>query len=208
MPVKFALEKPAQPVTHLYFVEAGLASMTSEFRNGTQVEVGLFGRDSAIGFPVLTGMPYSLNNTFMQIGGHGFRTTVELARAEFLRTGEFHDLLLQKAQVQLVQTAQTAACNARHALEQRMCRWLLMSLDRMDGNVLHLTQEFLAMMLGVERPAVSVTAGKLQEAGLIEYRRGQITVLNRDGMERLSCECYGVVRDFLQGTMMSASVGR
>ncbi len=190
---RHVIETPGDEIHHLYFLEAGIGSMTNEFKDGSQVEVGMFGCESVMCVSALMGTRRSLNHIFMQLAGWGYCTTAEHARAEFKRGEHFHDLTLRYAQAQLIQTAQTAGCNARHQLEQRLARWLLLCHDRAGSDTLDMTQEFLAAMLGVERPAVSGVAAKLQELGLIEYHRGKVQVLDRGGLEKVTCECYAVV---------------
>ena len=194
---RFSIETPGKEIKHVYFLEAGIGSMTNEFADGSQVEVGMIGWEGAMGIACLMGTRRSLNNVYMQLPGWGYGTTAELAKQEFQRGEHFHDLILRYLQAQLIQTAQTAGCNARHHVEQRLSRWLLLCQDRAESDVLDMTQEFLAQMLGVERPAVSVEAGKLQELGLIEYHRGKVRVLDRLGLEKTAGECYAVVSHHL-----------
>ena len=171
--------------------------MTAGFQDGSEVEVGMFGCESVIGVSALIGSRRSLNNIYTQLAGWGYMSPIKLAQAEFRRNERFHDLMLRYLQAQLMQTAQTAGCNARHGVEQRLCRWLLLCHDRAQRDVMDLTQEFLAVMLGVDRPAVSVVAARLQDQKLIEYHRGKVRILNRAGVERLACECYRTVRKYL-----------
>ena len=194
---RFVIETPGEEIHHLYFLEAGIGSMTSRFLDGSEVEIGMFGWESVMGVSSLIGTRYSLNNVYMQLGGWGYCTTREAARAEFRQGGPFHDLALRYVQANLIQASQTAGCNARHHLSQRLARWLLLCQDRAESDVLDMTQEFLAQMLGVERPAVSGEAAKLQDLGLIEYRRGKVRVLDRAGLEKAACECYAVVSHHL-----------
>ncbi len=191
------VETPGDEIRRLIFLEAGIGSMTSQFQDGSEVEVGMFGCESVMGVSALMGTRRSLNHVYMQLAGWGHTTTRALAVQEFQRGERFQQLTLRYVQAQLVQTAQTAGCNARHHLDQRLARWLLLCRDRAESDVMDLTQEFLAMMLGVERPAVSVEAGKLQERGLIEYHRGKVQILDRAGLEKLACECYAVVSHHL-----------
>lgn len=190
---RHVVETPGEEIRHLVFLEAGIGSMTNQFSDGSEVEVGMFGWEGVMGISALMGTRRSLNNVYMQLPGWGFCTTRESAQAEFRRGARFQQLILRYAQAQLIQTAQTAGCNARHHLDQRLSRWLLLCQDRAETDVLDLTQEFLATMLGVERPAVSVEAGKLQTRGLIEYSRGKVHILDRKGLEKTTCECYAVV---------------
>jgi CRP-like cAMP-binding protein len=200
-PVTFELgheiEFPGVPIHHLFFVEEGMASMTTTFKDGSQVEVGMFGYEGVIGVSALMGTKRSLNRVYTQIAGHGYSSPVEIARAEFRAGGTFQFLALRYVQAQLVQTAQSAGCNAKHNLEQRLAGWLLLCADRARTNHFKMPQEFLADMLGTTRPTVSLGAGHLKEEGLIEYNRGAISILNVEGLERKACECYRIIKDHL-----------
>ncbi len=205
---RFAIETAGKEILRLYFLEAGIGSMTSEFRDGSEVEIGMFGWESVMGVSALMGTRRSLNNVYMQLPGWGYSTTRERALAEFRQAGIFHDLTLRYVQAYLIQASQTAGCNARHHVDQRLARWLLLCRDRAESDVLDMTQESLAQMLGVERPAVSVEAGKLQERGLIEYHRGKVQVLDRAGLQRAACECYAVVSHHLNSyAVMDGEMG-
>ena len=173
--------------------------MTTTFEDGFQVEVGMFGCEAVIGASYLFGTRRSLNKIYIQLAGHGFMTKSEVAAREFQRYERFHDLVLRYSQAQLMQTAQSAGCNARHQLEQRLARWLLLCRDRANMETMNLTQEFLADMLGVGRPTVSVAAEGLQRRGLIAHQRGRVTIIDREELEGSSCECYRIVRDHLNG---------
>jgi len=197
LPRRHSIEIPGKPIRRLVFLEAGIGSMTNEFEDGSQVEVGMIGWEGVMGVSALIGTQRSLNNVYMQLPGWGYTTTTELARQEFRRGERFQELTLRYVQAQMIQSAQTAGCNARHHVDQRLSRWLLLCQDRAESDILDMTQEFLAQMLGVERPAVSVEAGKLQERGLIEYHRGKVRVLDRKGLEQMACECYAVVSHYL-----------
>jgi CRP-like cAMP-binding protein len=200
-PVKFELrheiEYPGNPIEHLFFVEEGMASMTTTFSDGSQVEVGMFGDASVIGVSALMGAKRSLNRIYTQIEGGGFSCTVETARKEFRRGGIFHELMLRYVQAQLLQAAQSAACNAKHNMEQRLARWLLLCSDRVHTETLNLSHEFLADMLGSTRPTVSIAAGSLKEEGLIDYNRGVIRILDAKRLEDRACECYQVIKNYL-----------
>ncbi|HEY1743110.1 MAG TPA: Crp/Fnr family transcriptional regulator [Granulicella sp.] len=200
-PVAFELgheiEFPGTPIDYLYFVEEGMASMTTTFKDGSQVEVGMFGYEGVIGVSALMGTRRSLNRVYTQIAGHGYSSPVETARKEFGRGGDFQSLALQYVQTQLVQAAQSAGCNAKHNLEQRLARWLLLCADRAHTNRFKMPQEFLADMLGTTRPTVSLAAGHLKEMGLIDYTRGLIHILDVAGLEAEACECYRIIRDHL-----------
>jgi len=198
-PVTFELfhefEFPGSPIEHLSFVEEGMASMTTTFLDGSQVEVGMFGYESAIGISALMGTRRSVNRIYTQIVGFGYTCPVESARKEFLLCAEFQALALRYAQAQLVQTAQLAGCNAKHDVQQRLARWLLLCADRANLNSFNLSHEFLADMLGISRPSVSLAAGNFKEEGLIDYGRGQIRILDSPRLEKRACECYRIIRN-------------
>ncbi|MFZ0747070.1 MAG: Crp/Fnr family transcriptional regulator [Terracidiphilus sp.] len=200
-PVKFELmheiEYPGSPIERLYFVEEGMASMTTTFKDGSQVEVGMFGYESVIGVSALMGTIKSLNRVYTQIAGHGYLCSVENARKEYRLGGEFHSMVLRYVQAQLVQAIQSAGCNAKHNFEQRLARWLLICADRAHSNNFKMSHEFLADMLGGTRPTVSTAAEVLKQKGLIEYSRGEIHILNVSGLTKTSCECYQVIKDHL-----------
>jgi len=181
-PVTFELlheiEFPGSPIEHLFFLEKGTASMTTTFQDGSQVEVGMFGYDSVIGISALMGTRRSLNRIYTQIEGCGFSCAVDAAKAELRRGGKFQALALRYVQAQLVQAAQSAGCNAKHHMEQRLARWLLICADRAHSNTFKLSQEFLADMLGSTRSTLSITAGLLRDAGLIKHSRGTVQILD------------------------------
>ena len=200
-PVKFELkheiENTGKLIDHLYFLEEGMASMTTTFKDGSQVEVGMFGYESVIGVSALMGTKKSLNRVYTQIAGHGYRCRVEDARNEFRLNGVFHFLTLRYVQAQLVQAMQSAGCNAKHNFEQRLARWLLLCADRAHIDTFKISHEFLANMLGGRRPTISTTAGILKRKGLIEYSRGEIRILDVPGLTKASCECYLIIKDHL-----------
>jgi CRP-like cAMP-binding protein len=183
------------PIEEVYFIDSGLASLTAETFDNGQVEVGMVGREGFVGAAaMLFPQPLSAQRAFMQVPGEALR----LSRVALLAAVETAPLLrtrcLAAVGAMMQQTAQTAACNARHDVTERLARWLLMSHDRVDGDVLPLTQEFLSYMLGVRRPGVAVSAGALQADGLIQYARGRITVVDRPGLEAAACGCYRLLR--------------
>jgi CRP-like cAMP-binding protein len=200
-PVAFELEHeiefPGNSIQHLFFVEEGMASMTTTFIDGSQVEVGMFGYESVIGVSALMGTKQSLNRVYTQIAGHGYSCTVSAARNEFRLGGAFQQMALRYVQAQLVQAIQSAGCNAKHELEQRLARWLLICADRAHNNIFKMSQEYLAQMLGASRPTVSTTAGLLKDAKLIKYSRGLIQILDASGLEKKACECYHIIKDHL-----------
>ena len=191
------IEYPGRPIEHLYFVEEGMASMTTTFKDGSQVEVGMFGCASVIGAPALMGTKLSLYRVYTQIEGRGFSCAIEAGRAEFERRNVFHGLMLRYVQAQLVQAAQSSACNAKHNMEQRLAKWLLLCSDRANTETFKISQEFLSDMLGSTRPTVSIAAGALKEEGLIEYNRGVIRIVDAGRLEQRACECYDMIKDYL-----------
>jgi len=195
--LKHKIESPGDPIERLYFLDEGMASMTTTFKDGSQVEVGMFGYESVIGVSALMGTKASLNRVYTQIAGHGHTCHVEDARREFRLGGDFQSLALRYVQAQLVQAAQSAGCNAKHNFEQRLARWLLICADRTHTDTFKISHEFLADMLGVRRPTVSTTAGSLKRKGLIDYTRGEIRILDVLGLTKTSCECYLIIKDYL-----------
>jgi CRP-like cAMP-binding protein len=200
-PVKFELkheiEYPGDPIDRLYFLEEGMASITTTFKDGSQVEVGMFGYESVIGVSALMGTKKSLNRVYTQIAGHGYSCRVEDARREFNLGGDFQSLALRYVQAQLLQAMQSAGCNAKHTFEQRLARWLLICGERTHVDRFRISQAFLADMLGGGRPTISTTAGILKRKGLIEYTRGEIHILDVPGLKKASCECYLTIKDYL-----------
>jgi CRP-like cAMP-binding protein len=195
--IEHELEYPGQPIDHLFFVEEGMASMTATFQDGSQVEVGMFGYEGVIGVSALMGTKRSLNRVYTQIPGYGYSCPIEVARREFGLGGEFQSLTLRYVQTQLLQAAQSAGCNAKHDIDQRLARWLLLCADRAHSNEFALSQEFIADMLGSTRTTVSTAAGLLKGSGLIRYSRGVIRLLDVAGVEARACECYRVIKDHL-----------
>jgi CRP-like cAMP-binding protein len=200
-PVVFELEHeiefPGLPIEHLFFVEEGMASMTTTFQDGSQVEVGMFGFESVIGISALMGTKRSLNRIYTQIAGSGYSVPIADARREFELGGLFQSLMLRYVQAQLVQTAQSVGCNARHNSDQRLARWLLICADRAHSNTFVMSHEFLADMLGTTRSTISMAAGILKDQNLIQYSRGAIHILDPKGLERVACECYHIIKDHL-----------
>jgi CRP-like cAMP-binding protein len=191
------LEFPGTPIERLCFVESGMASMTTTFLDGSQVEVGMFGRESILGVSALMGTKCSLNRAYTQIEGTGFVAPLELARMEFARGGIFQLLALRYVQTQLVQAMQSAGCNARHNFEQRLARWLLICADRVQTDTFKLSQDFMATLLGSTRSTVSIAAAALKASGLVDYQRGKVQVLDAAGLELHACECYRVIKEHL-----------
>jgi CRP-like cAMP-binding protein len=200
-PIQFAVghefESTGQPIRNLYFLEEGMASMTVTFKAGEQVEVGMFGFESVIGVSALMGDKLSLNRIYTQIRGWGYGCTYQAAKTEYDQFGLFHWLVLRSVQAQLVQAMQTSGCNAVHNSEQRLARWLLITADRTDAGQFAMSQEFLSYMLGMARPTVTIAAGQLKDEKLIEYARGEITIVDRNGLESRACECYRLIKNYL-----------
>ncbi len=188
------LYEAEQPIDAVYFVEAGMVSMVTYLDEGVMAEVGIIGREGMTGLPLLSGVETSFVESMVQLPGSALQMDVKAFKQELVENAPLRTLLLRFKEAIQAQISQTAACNGRYDLEQRLARWLLMAHDRVDGDSLPLTQEFMASMLGVHRPSITVTAGILQRAGLIRYAGGQIAVLDRPSLEQASCECYAAVR--------------
>jgi len=189
------LQDAGQMVDTVYFLEEGICSHVVTMEAGSTVEVGITGRDGFVGLPAVLGTGRNLNRSFMQIPGHGFRVKATILREQCEASSELRSCFQRYFQGLLAQTAQTAACNRVHELEERLARWLLMCQDRMQSDQFHITHEFLAMMLGTRRTTVTVAAGTLHKAGLITYSRGRVTVQDREGLEQAACECYQIIHE-------------
>ena len=188
------LEVPATPLTHVFFPWGGVCSLTTVMRDGRSVEVGTIGNEGMVGMSVYFGGLLPDAMTVVQVGGPGAHVMrAGVFTAEMAREGPLYHLIRRYSQALLALIMQSAACNALHAVDQRCARWLLMSHDRV-GDTIAITQEYLASMFGVRRSSVTEVAMRLQRQGLIKYSRGRIEVLDRRGLEKLSCECYAVVR--------------
>jgi len=194
LPLGGVLHEAGGPMSHVYFPTTAIISLLYVMEDGASAEIAVVGNDGIVGISLFMGGQSTLSRAVVQSAGHGFRLRADLMMREFDRAGPVMHLLLRYTQALISQMAQTAACNRHHSLDQQLCRWLLLSLDRLDSNELIMTQELIANMLGVRREGVTEAAGKLRKAGLIRYRRGHIVVLDRAGLERRSCECYAVVR--------------
>lgn len=186
---------PHDPVTHVYFLNRGSVSIISTFADGGGVEVGVVGNEGMFGLNVVLGSVTAPHKAIVQQPGDAFRTPAEVIRQEFKAGGLLQDLLLRYTQAFMIQLAQTAACNRSHPVGGRLARWLLMSHDRALSDRLPLTHEFIAIMLGTRRAGITEAAGKLQNEGMIKYSRGHITVVNREKLEAVSCECYNIVKN-------------
>ena len=189
------LYEPDRPMAYLYFPTTAVVSLVYTMVDGTTAEMGLVGNEGVVGVALFMGGDTTPNRAIVQVAGDAFRLWAPALRAEFLRAGAVQLALLRYTQALITQISQTAVCNRLHAIEQRLCRWLLLTRDRVPSDAIQMTQEFIAHMLGVRREGVTLAARHLQEAGLIRYVRGHITVLDRPGLEATVCECYRVVKD-------------
>lgn len=180
---------------HVYFPTTAIVSLLYVMEDGASAEIAVVGNEGILGISLFMGGETTPSRAVVQSAGYGYRLKAQLMKDEFNRNGPVLRLLLRYTQALITQMSQTAVCNRHHTIEQQLCRWLLMSLDRLLGNELVMTQELIANMLGVRREGVTEAAGKLQRAGLIDYSRGRIKVLNRPGIEGRACECYKVVKD-------------
>jgi CRP-like cAMP-binding protein len=194
LPLGETLYKPEERIADVYFVSTGVVSLVANMKDGKSVEVGLVGNDGMVGLSVVLGDNVSPNHAIVQIAGGALRMSDDALREELKQNSTLLSLLLRNTLAMLRQVSQTAACNGSHTVGVRLARWLLMCHDRVPGDELRLTQEFLGQMLGIRRSGVSETAIVLQSRGLISYSRGHITIRNRPGLEEFACECYGVVK--------------
>jgi CRP-like cAMP-binding protein len=181
-----------QRIEFVYFIVSGVGSMVHTMASGQAAEVGTIGNEGFVGLPILLGDDRGRTSVYIQVPGAGLRMEAERFREELERSGPLRGTMLRYAHAFFNQVARSAACAHFHSLDQRCCRWLLMTRDRMPSDHFLLTQEFLAMMLGVRRAGVTVAAGALQRAGLIRYDRGRVAILDREGLEERACECYAV----------------
>jgi CRP-like cAMP-binding protein len=195
LPLGEVLYESGNTLSHVYFPTTAIVSLLYVMENGASAEIAVVGNEGLVGVSLFMGGNSTPSRAVVQSAGHGFRLKAKLMKDEFDRAGPVLHLLLRYTQALITQMAQTAVCNRHHSLDQQLCRWLLLSMDRLHGNELIMTQELIANMLGVRREGVTEGAIKLQQAGLIRYARGHITVLDRKGLERRSCECYAVVKD-------------
>ncbi|TMH05857.1 MAG: Crp/Fnr family transcriptional regulator [Betaproteobacteria bacterium] len=194
MPLGKVLYEPGSTLAHVYFPTTSIVSLLYVMEDGASAEIAVVGREGLVGISLFMGGATTPSRAVVQSAGQAFRLTADLMLQEFNRAGPVLHLLLRYTQALITQMAQTAVCNRHHSLDQQLCRWLLLSLDRLDSRELVVTQELIANMLGVRREGVTEAAGELQKAGLIRYRRGHITVLDRQRLEQRTCECYAVVK--------------
>jgi CRP-like cAMP-binding protein len=194
MPLGQVLYESGATLTHVYFPTTSIVSLLYVMENGASAEIAVVGNEGLVGVSLFMGGESTPSRAVVQSAGYGFRLKAQLMKDEFNRAGPVLHLLLRYTQALITQMSQTAVCNRHHSLDQQLCRWLLLSLDRLRANELVMTQELIANMLGVRREGVTEAAVKLQQAGLISYARGHITVLDRAGLEKRTCECYSVVK--------------
>lgn len=188
------LIEAGKKIEYACFIETGLASIVTTMRNGVSVEAGIVGFEGVAGLPVLLGNDSMPNRTFIQIPGYGFRVKAALLSRELEKPGKLRQKLQSYVQAHLTQVSQTAACNRLHEVAERLARWLLMCQDRSASVTLEITHQSLGDMLGTPRPTVTLAAGILQRAGLMEYSRGRVKILNRKGLEKAACECYATIQ--------------
>ena len=194
LPLGKVLYESGDTLRHVYFPTDSIVSLLYVMESGASAEISVVGNEGLVGISLFMGGESTPSRAIVQSAGSAYRLPGQQLKDEFNRHGEFQNLLLRYTQALITQMSQTAVCNRHHTIDQQLCRWLLLSLDRLPDNRLTMTQELIANMLGVRREGVTEAAGKLQRAGVIHYSRGQITVLDRPKLEQLSCECYAVVK--------------
>ena len=194
MPLGEVLYESGAQLRHVYFPTTSIVSLLYVLENGASAEIAIVGNEGILGISLFMGGHTTPSRAVVQSGGFGYRLKAKLLMDEFNQGGSVLHLLLRYTQALITQMSQTAVCNRHHSLNQQLCRWLLLSLDRLSSNNLDMTQELIANMLGVRREGVTEAAGKLQQAGLIHYSRGRIIVIDRPGLEAQACECYAVVK--------------
>jgi CRP-like cAMP-binding protein len=194
MPLGRVVYESGDRLSHVYFPTTSIISLLYVMEDGASGEIAIVGNEGIVGIAIFMGGETTPSRAVVQSAGNAYRLDTRLLREEFHRGGPMQRLLLRYTQALITQMAQTAVCNRHHSIDQQLCRWLLLSLDRLPSNELKMTQELIANMLGVRRPGVTEAAMKLQEAGLIRYSYGHIDILDRPGLERRVCECYSVVK--------------
>jgi CRP-like cAMP-binding protein len=192
LPLGTVLYESGDVLLHVYFPVDCIVSLLYALADGSSAEIAIVGNDGLIGIALFMGGETTPNRAIVQSAGHAYRILGQRITGEFHRNDRLRDLLLRYIQALITQMAQTAVCNRHHTIDQQLCRWLLMSLDRLSSNELHMTQELIANMLGVRREGVTEAGGRLQRLGVIHYQRGHITVLDRPRLQALCCECYAV----------------
>ena len=198
MPLSWVLYESGMPQKYVYFPVSGIVSLLYVTTNGSSSEIAITGNEGLVGISLFMGGESTTNRAVVQCAGHAHRMPADALKREFALGGGFQYLALRYTQTLITQMAQTSVCNRHHTLDQQLCRWLLLSIDRLKGTELIMTQELIANMLGVRREGVTEAAGRLQQAGLISYSRGRINVLKRAALEKRVCECYAVVKDEFQ----------
>ncbi len=194
LPLGAVLYESGDVMHDVYFPTDSIVSLLYVMEDGSSAEISVVGNEGIVGIALFMGGQSTPSRAVVQSAGYGYMLPGRELKAEFSRNGEFHHLLLRYTQALITQMAQTAACNRHHTIDQQLCRWLLLSMDRLQGPELHMTQELIANMLGVRREGVTEAAIKLQDSGAIQYKRGHIRVLDRAQLEKRSCECYAVVK--------------
>ena len=194
MPLGHVLYESGDEMRHVYFPTTSIVSLLYVMEDGSSAEIAIVGNEGIVGISLFMGGETTPSRAIVQSAGQAFRVASKILKEEFRRAGPVQHVLLRYTQALITQMSQTAVCNRHHSVEQQLCRWLLMSLDRLASNELSMTQELIANMLGVRREGVTESAGKLQKLGLIEYSRGHIKVLDRPALEAHACECYQVVK--------------
>jgi CRP-like cAMP-binding protein len=194
MPLGDVLYESGSQLSHVYFPTTSIVSLLYVIEDGSSAEIAVVGNEGIVGVALFMGGETTPSRGIVQSAGHAYRLGGPHLKREFMRAGELQHVLLRYTQALLTQMAQTGVCNRHHSVDQRLCRWLLLTFDRLPSNELTMTQELIANLLGVRREGVAEAAGKLQKAGLIRYNRGRIVVVDRPGLEARSCECYAVVK--------------
>jgi CRP-like cAMP-binding protein len=194
LPLGLSVYESGERMCHVFFPTAGIVSLLYVLADGASTEIALVGNDGVVGISTFMGGDSTPSRAVVVSAGHAYRMKKQVLMREFERNGNLQHILLRYTQALLTQMAQTAVCNRHHTVEQRLCRWLLLCLDRQSSNELHMTQELISYMLGVRREGVTEAAGRLQDAGLIRLHRGTITVLDRTGLKQRVCECYAVAK--------------
>ena len=194
MPLGHILYEAGDTMRHAYFPTTSIISLLYVMEDGSSAEIAIVGNEGIVGISLFMGGETTPSRAIVQSAGLAYRVAGQYLKEEFFRAGPMQDLLLRYTQALITQMGQTAVCNRHHTVEQQLCRWLLMSLDRLPSNELTMTQELIANMLGVRREGVTESAGKLQRLGMIRYNRGHVVVVNRPALESHSCECYAVVK--------------
>src|SRR3954463_2934609 len=194
LPLGWSVYEANHQMAHIFFPTEGIVSLLNVMANGSSAEIAITGNEGVVGISLFMGGLRTTSRAVVQSAGHAYRLKADVLKAEFDRGSELQHLLLRFTQALITQMTQTAVCNRHHSVDQQLCRWLLLSLDRLATTDLVMTQELIANMLGVRREGVTEAAGKLQSEGLIEYSRGKITVVDREKLEARVCECYSVVK--------------